>query len=309
VSSSEPLSIRQLEVFVALDEHGSFTRAAKTLRLSQSTVSGHIADLERRLGVRLVERERGGVRPTAAGRALLTPARQVLLAERNARMAITALTGLISGTLVVGGSTIPSTYLLPRLFGLFRQRHPRVALELVAGDSRTTLEGVRSAEVEVAIVGSPPPGDDLWVEHFDSDRMVLVFPPDHPFARADTVQPDALFEFPVVMREHGSGTRLAVERALGALVGERRLVQLTVACELGSTEALKSAVEAGLGVALVSDLAVRAELAAGTLLTRPVAGLDARREFLLVSRKEELLGPAAMAFRALCSEQADGSGR
>ena len=306
MSSSEPLSIRQLEVFVALDEHGSFTRAAKTLRLSQSTVSGHIADLERRLGVRLVERERGGVRPTAAGRALLRPARQVLQAERNARMAITALTGLLSGTLVVGGSNIPSTYLLPRLFGLFRQRHPRVALELVAGDSRATIEHVRNADVEVAIVGARPEGDDLWVEHYDSDRMVLVFPPDHPFAAQETVTADALFEHPLVMREQGSGTRLAVERALEGLVGERRLVQLSVACELGSNEALKSAVEASLGAAFMSDLAVRAELAAGTLRTRPVEGLEARRDFLLVSRKEELLGPAAMAFRRFCSEHAAG---
>jgi len=220
-------------------------------------------------------------------------------------MAIASLTGLLSGTIVVGGSNIPSTYLLPRLFGLFRQRHPRVSLELVTGDSRATIERVRSADVEVAIVGARPEGEDLWVERFGSDRMVLVLPPGHRLSELDAVDPESLFDHPLVMREQGSGTRAAVERALGDLVGSRRLVQLDVACELGSTEAMKTAVAAGLGIGIVSDLAVRGELEAGTLVTRPVRGLEARRDFLLISRPEELLGPAAHAFRALCSEQAD----
>src|SRR5262245_23058217 len=110
MSVNDPLSIRQLEVFVALVEQGSFTKAARHLELSQSTVSGHMADLERRLGIRLVERDRNGVQPTAGGRALLLPARQALQAERGARMAVQELSGLLRGTLVVGGSTIPASY-------------------------------------------------------------------------------------------------------------------------------------------------------------------------------------------------------
>ena len=102
----DPLSIRQIQVFVALTEQGSFTKAARYLRLSQSTVSGHISDLERRIGLRLVERDRSGVRPTDAGRMLLRPAREVLRSERSARMAMEELSGLLRGLLVVGGSTL-----------------------------------------------------------------------------------------------------------------------------------------------------------------------------------------------------------
>ena len=140
MAATDPLSIRQLEVFVALVEKESFTRAAQHLQLSQSTVSGHVADLERRLGVRLVERERSGVRTTAAGDALLRPAREVLQAERNARMSVEELSGLLKGSLVVGGSTIPASYLLPEIFARFHGEHPGVALRMLTGDSREIVD-------------------------------------------------------------------------------------------------------------------------------------------------------------------------
>ena len=143
----EPLSIRQLEVFLALVEQGSFTRAARHLGLSQSTVSGHVADLERRLGARVVERARSGVRPTAAGTALLGPARQTLAAERSSRQAVEELTGLLGGRLVVGGSTIPATYLLPPIFASFHAAHPGVGLRVVTGDSRDILDRVLASYV------------------------------------------------------------------------------------------------------------------------------------------------------------------
>jgi len=131
-----------------------------------------IADLERRLGVRLVERDRGGVRPTAAGRALLRPARQVLQAERNARMAVESLAGLLSGTLVVGGSTTPSSYVVPELFRRFHAMHPGVALQMVTADSRDVIEMVRGADVEVALVGARPHTEDLHYHEMGADRIV-----------------------------------------------------------------------------------------------------------------------------------------
>ena len=137
--SNDPISIRQLAVFAALVEHESFTQAARHIGLSQSTVSGHIADLERRLDVLLVERGRGGVRPTAAGQALLPHARQVLRAEEGARHAVRDLSGLVQGQLVVGASTIPATYLLPQLFAGFHEKYPAISLRVVAGDSGEVL--------------------------------------------------------------------------------------------------------------------------------------------------------------------------
>ena len=299
MASSEPLSIRQLEVFVALIERGSFTKAAKSLHLSQSTVSGHIADLERRLGVRLVERERSGVRPTAAGEALLRPARDVLRAELGARMAVEELTGLLGGTLQVGGSTIPASYLLPQLFASFHERHPGVRLELVTGDSAEVLARVARSEISIGVVGAAPKGKELFSRVIGGDRLVLVVSASHPSAGKASWQAADLTECAFVMREPGSGTRAAVDAALAGLIGPDELGRIRVACEVGSNEALKAAVRSGLGVAFASGLAVADELAAGNLVSPKLKGLDIRREFFLVCRREELLSPAARAFRDL----------
>ena len=303
---TDPLSIRQLEVFVALDDQGSFTRAAKHLKLSQSTVSGHVADLERRLGVRLVERNRGGVRPTAAGQALLRPARQVLQAERNARMAVESLAGLLSGTLVVGGSTTPSSYLLPQLFGRFHAKHPGVTLQMVTADSRDVIEMVRGADVDVALVGARPRTDDLQHEKVGEDRMVFVVGPDHPLAGTRRIDAGQLREHVLVVREEGSGTRSAIDSALLDLLGAGSFATLQIACEVGSTEALKSAVRAGLGGAFTSSFSVRDEVASDNLMEVEVEGFDVVRGFYFVSREESLLGPAAKALRAMCLDGRSG---
>ena len=296
---SEPLSIRQLEVFVALIEKGSFTRAARHLDLSQSTVSGHVADLERRLGVRLVERERAGVRPTAAGDALLPPAREVLRSERSARMAVEELSGLLRGSLRVGGSTIPASYLLPPIISRFRERYAGVSLQLVTGDSQEIVQRVHNADVEVGVVGAAPADPDLVAEIIGEDRLILVVPPDHALAQRKSIQVGDLLRHPLVMREEGSGTRTATYAALGRLLGPRELKQVNVSCEVGSTEAVKAAVRAGLGLAFVSNLCVADELDSGRLLSVRVKGFEVERQFHLVARKENLLSPAARAFRAI----------
>jgi len=297
--STDPLSIRQLEVFVALVEQGSFTRAAQCLQLSQSTVSGHVADLERRLGVRLVDRERSGVRPTAAGNALLRPAREVLQAERNARMAVAELSGLLRGTLVVGGSTIPASYLLPEVFARFHAAHPGVSLRLQTGDSRDIVERVATADVEVGVVGAPPKDPDLESTQVGEDRLTLILPPGHEFAERTSIPVSALLKQSLVMREEGSGTRAATVRALAELLGAQGLDELPIACEVGTTEAQKAAVSAGLGIAFVSSLAVTDELEHGTLATVRVKGFNVGRAFFLVTRPEGFLSPAARAFRQI----------
>jgi len=299
MSVNDPLSIRQLEVFVSLVEQGSFTKAARHLELSQSTVSGHMADLERRLGVRLVERDRNGVQPTAGGRALLLPARQALLAERGARMAVQELSGLLRGTLVVGGSTIPASYLLPGLFGRFHREHRGVNLRLVTGDSREILERLRHAEIEVGMVGAAPDGGELKSTKIGEDSLTLVVAPDHALAGRSNIPGSELLQYAFVMREEGSGTRAATMQALKKVLGADAPGKLSIMCEVGSAEAQKAGVRAGLGIAFVSSLAIRDELAHGTLVALRVKGFDVRRQFHLVTRHEDLLSPAAKAFRQI----------
>ena len=243
-----------------------------------------------------MERDRSRVRTTAAGQALLRPAREVLQAERNARMAVHELSGLLRGVLRVGGSTIPASYLLPGLFAAFHEAHPGVTLRLVTGDSRDVVERVRNADVEVGIVGAPPQDRDLESVEVGKDRLVLIASPDHPLVAKGTASGADLKNHAVVTREEGSGTRAAAEDALAKL-GADVVRGLRVACEVGSTEAVKAAVRAGMGIAFVSDLSVKDELAHGTLAIVKVRGFDVSRSFHLVTRPEALLGPAARAFR------------
>ncbi|MDA1195508.1 MAG: LysR family transcriptional regulator [Planctomycetota bacterium] len=293
MANTDPLSIRQLEVFVALVEAGSFTAAARQLGLSQSTVSGHIADLERRLGMRLVGRERSGVTPTGAGQVLLKPARDALRAERNTRMAAAELTGLLSGSLTLGGSTIPAVYLLPPLLRGFRQAHDGVTIRLLTGDSSEILSHVQDGSVDVGCVGARPRARGLKIAEIGADSLVLIAPPGHELAGRKAVSVPDVLAHPFVLREEGSGTRKAMLDGLGLPEDGG---DLTVSCHVGSTEAVKAAVRAGLGVSFVSDLAVADAREAGTLVVMPVRGFNVRRSFWLLSREDEHLSPAGRAF-------------
>ncbi|MDJ0522482.1 MAG: selenium metabolism-associated LysR family transcriptional regulator [Planctomycetota bacterium] len=293
MAHTDPLSIRQLEVFVALVDQGSFTQAARHMGLSQSTVSGHIADLEKRLGVRLVGRERSGVTPTGAGEILLRPARDALRAERNARMAAAELTGLLRGTLALGGSTIPAVYILPSLLRSFREQHAGITVNLLTGDSTEVVEMVRQGDVDAAITGFKPRARGLRVERADGDELVLIAPPEHPFASSKAVDVADVLTQAMVLREEGSGTRLAMLEALGMKHNER---ELNVVCHVGSTEAVKACVRAGLGISFVSNLAIEDEVKAGTLAVVPVKGVSTRRDFWIVAREEDDISPAGRAF-------------
>lgn len=291
----DPLSIRQLQVFVALVEQGSFTRAARHLGLSQSTVSGHMADLEKRLGLRLVGRERAGVEPTGAGEVLLKPAREALRAERHARMAAAELTGLLQGRLTLGGSTIPAVYVLPALLRGFAEQYPGVTVELLTGDSSEIVHYVESGDVDVGCVGERPRGRGLELHEVGSDELALIVPPDHDLVGRKAVTIEDLRELPFVLRERGSGTRRAMLTALGA---DDTASGLQVSCQVGSTEAVKAAVRSRLGISFVSSLAIADELKAGSLAVVPVRGAKVQRSFWLVLRPPEEITPAGRAFAA-----------
>lgn len=293
MAQEDPISIRQLQVLVALIDKGSFTKAARHLGLSQSTVSGHVADLERRLGMRLVGRERTGVTPTGAGQALLRPAREALRGERNARMAAAELRGVLSGTLTLGASTIPAVYLAPRFVQAFRKRHEGITIDVVTGDSSEIVDYVHSGDVDVGVVGRRPRQGGLQSARVATDQLVLITPAGHPFCDRRAVTVEDLATQPIVLREEGSGTRKAMFDALEPQVRE---ADLNVVCHVGSTEAVKAAVRAGIGLSFVSNLSVRDEKAAGVLGVVPVKGLKVARDFYVVTRTEDDISPAGRAF-------------
>ena len=297
---NDPLSIRQLEIFVTLVEHGSFTRTARHLGLSQSTVSGHMADLERRLGVRLVDRERSGVAISREGEVLLPAVREALRAERHARRAAEELLGLLRGRLVVGGSTIPAAYLLPPPLAAFRQAFPDVEIVLKSGDSLEMAEAVRCAEVDIAWIGEARASGavcaGLHVDTTPGDTLQCAVAPGHPLAEEASVRIQDLQAHAMVRREPGSGTQAAVDDAMEALDAGAAQA-LPVSCTVGTTDAVKACVRAGLGYAFLSDLAVRDEVRMGVLHVVPIEGLNIGRRFQIVHRPLARMAPAGRLFR------------
>lgn len=275
----------RLRAFAAVARNASFSLAARELHVSQPAVSKHVASLELELGRRLVERRRDGARLTAAGGAL---ADRVLRAEAllaNAGRALAALDDAESGSVVVAASGTAADYVLPRALASFLERHPLITVDVRASTSEEALELVRSHTAELAVVGGFAAPADIESEPLREDEIVLVGPPALAGRR---LGPAELGRLVWITRQAGSATRAAVETARWQLgIREVRTV------EAPSWEAVKRMVEAGAGIAALSDAAVERELAAGTLCTLDVPRWRLRRTFSLLTAREVPLTPAA----------------
>ena len=209
------MDLRQLEVFAGVYELRSFSRTASALRLTQSTVSEHVRLLEEELGTRLFDRLSRETVPTRAGDLLYGYARQMLPLRTEARQALDQFLGQVTGTLLVGASTIPGEYVLPAVIGRFRERHPRVAITLQISDTRGIVQAVLDGQVDVGVVGADPGNRALESRALMPDELVLVVPPGHRWNGRDEVTLDELRTEPLIVREPGSGSRQALERRAG----------------------------------------------------------------------------------------------
>jgi DNA-binding transcriptional LysR family regulator len=295
------MDLRRLEVFVKVAELGSFSRAAEALFLTQPTVSEHVRALEEDLGVQLLDRLGRGAAPTPAGQLLLGYARRILVLTREARQAVDRFQGRLFGELVVGGSTIPGEYILPALIGQFKTKYPDISISLRVGSSQQVTEWVEEGRIEIGLVGARPGSRALVARELMADRMVIVVPPDHTWAKRESVTLAELRAEPLVLRERGSGTREAFERALAEAGTE--LATLRVAGEMGSTQAVKQAVRAGIGVTLISKLAVEDECRARLLVCLSVRDLEVRRSFHLITHRDRSRSPLAQAFLEFVESQ------
>lgn len=296
------MDLRRLEVFVKVAELRSFSRAAEALFLTQPTVSEHVRALEEDLGVQLLDRLGRGAVPTRAGDLLLEYAHRVLVLMREARQAIDQFQGRLIGELEVGGSTIPGEYILPALIGQFKAKYPEVSIRLRVGASQQVSEWVQEGRVEIGMVGARPDSRALVARELLADRLVIIVPPDHPWSSRQSVTLADVRTEPLVLRERGSGTRQALERALAEAGTD--LSALRVAGEMGSAQAVKQAVRAGLGVSLVSRLAVEDECRARLLVCLAVRDLGVSRSFHLVTHRDRSRSPLAQAFLEFVESQA-----
>jgi DNA-binding transcriptional LysR family regulator len=294
------MTFRQLEAFLAVVRERSFSRGARHIHLSQPTLSQHIKELERELGTRLFVRRARQVTLTEAGRVFEGHAARMATAARDARRAVSEVDGLHRGSLLVGASTTPGIYLLPRVLSLFRARHPGIEVTLQIANSRVIEERVRADGLDLGVVGGHVLGPgERCVAAGILDELVLITPPRHPWARRGRAHRRDLAAERVLVREPGSATRQVMERAL-----LQAGITPAQTMELDHTEAIKQCVMAGLGVAFVSVYAVRAEARARRLVVVPVRGLRIRRHFHVIHGEQRTLGASARAFLSILEDQA-----
>jgi len=283
----------RLVVFRAVAEHLSFRKAAESLYLTQPAVSSQIKALEEDLGVILFDRSGSGVRMTPAGESLLKYALDSSRLLLEARQTLSHFTGTQSGALSLGASTTIAQYVLPRLLSEFCACNPRVCPTLISGNTEEIVEALEDEKIALGFIEGPPRSRDVTLDPFLEDELVLLVPAGHEWAERTHIAPKELTTVPLLMRERGSGTRHIIELAL-----ERHHIRrssLQVVMELDSTEAIKSAVEAGLGVGFVSRWAIAKDVRLGPAFRiMEIKGIRFRRQFLVISRKTpELAGPPA----------------
>ena len=288
------MDIRRLEIFAKVAELGSFSRAAEALFLTQPTISEHVRALEDELGVQLLDRLGRGAAPTRAGQLLLGYAKRMLALSREAHQALDRFQGRMSGELVVGGSTIPGEYVLPALVGQFKAKYPDISISLLIGSTRQVSEWLEEGRVEVGVVGARPTSRALDSKELMPDELVVVVPATHSWAARRTATLADLQREPMIVRERGSGSRDAIEHALRE--AGISLAGLRIVGEMGSTQAIKQAVRAGVGIALISKRAVEDECRAGLLACVKIKDLLVARAFHLITHRDRTRSPLAQAF-------------
>lgn len=291
------MTLRQLELFVAVVETGNFSRAAEKIRLTQSTVSQHISALEAEVGSRLLDRDRNGAFLTAAGQLFLQHARRII-AERDLLLqSLAAFNGLEEVRVSLGASNIPGTYLIPPLLPRLAQQYPGLSLNMCSGDSRSILAALAAAEIELAVVGSRLDDNKFSFTLLTSELLVLVVGAGHRWWQCEEISLAELQAASFVGREAGSGSEQALLKELQRL--GVNCDELNFAVRLGSNEAVLRAVASGFGCAFVSERSVQRELATGELHRVAVSGLQIERQFWLAKLRGRTPSPAATAVAEL----------
>jgi DNA-binding transcriptional LysR family regulator len=242
----------------------SFTKAAEALHMTQPAVTFQVRQLEEQFNTRLFDRGRNRISLTAAGARVFEYADRIFALYAEMEQGVRELTGDISGALTIGASTTIAEYMLPTLLGDFKKRYPEIGIHLKVSNSEGIVSLVERNAIDLGVVESPVANRHLVVEACKQDELVAIVPPGHDLAHDGPVACRRVLEYPFICREEGSGTREVINDYLDEMFGGSGA--LKVAMELGSPEAVKGAVEAGMGVSIVSKATVQKELKLGSLL-------------------------------------------
>ena len=257
------MNLNKLEAFILVVEKKSFSEAAAALKSSQPTTSLKIKSLEEEVGMELLERCTSGIQPTAAGKLVYHAAKEITRRWRHLEDEIHGFQDTLTGTLTIGASTIPGTYLVPGWVKTFRSLYPKVDVIIEIGDSKKILDKLLDHQIDVGIIGLEQDSNRLTFRPIASDSLVLITPNGHPMVHANEPEFSQLKQFDFVVRETGSGTRKVMEDYLS--IHGYSLSDLHSVISIGSTEAVIAAVEAGLGISFISKLAALPASKAGRI--------------------------------------------
>ena len=264
------------------------------IRLSQPTVSSHIKDLENHFGCQLIDRLGNQSVPTKAGELLYEYARKLISLRDETETAMAEFQGRIKGRLVIGGSTIPGVYILPRIIGAFTQDYPEVTISLHIGDTGKITQDILSGIIELGIVGAKSSDRSIWQEKLIEDDMRLVVPANHKWKKTESVVLKKIFQEPFIIREQGSGTLKSIQLSLSEK--GYRVEDLNIIAEMGSTAAVIQGIKSKVGISILSTMAVREELRSETLKALPIKGLNLKRSFYITLQKQRSTSPLCKAF-------------
>jgi len=296
----------ELDVFCAVAKYGSMSRAAAELHLSQPAVSQRMRALEERYGLQLFRRTHRGVELTPAGQTLARYAQRILQLERSLEAEMAGLRAAEPRQIVIGATSAIGGYALPCTVYLFQQRYPDARIQLQIGKRSDVLQRLEDGLVDLALVEGPAlrnPSADWQVSELSVEELVLITPPTGPLAEREVYCADDLTRVPLILREPGSGTRMAVEE--GWTAAGRRVGELNIALELTSVDAIKTSVASGHGVALVSRWCVRAEARMGHLRIAPLTGIAFPSHWTLVVPKGGMKGAMERALLRTLRSPAD----
>jgi DNA-binding transcriptional LysR family regulator len=279
------IETRHLKVFVAVYKNRSFTKAAELLHTSQPTVSEHIHNLESRLDCRLFDRLGRSIMPTLEAQILYPRALAILEDLRKLEDELNATGKGVAGELIIGASTIPGEYIVPRLAASFKARYPAVSFEIKIGDSAEIVDSVSNNDMLIGIVGARIPSRKVTYQPFVEDELVLIAAESADVP--EVIDIAELTGLPFLMREAGSGTRRSIETFLAKK--DLDVDHLKISATLGSSTAIKESVKAGLGISIISRLAVRDELESGLVKEVRIRGMAMKRTFFIISAPKRSL--------------------
>ncbi|MFD1989609.1 selenium metabolism-associated LysR family transcriptional regulator [Paenibacillus nicotianae] len=293
-------NFHQLHIFYTVAERGSFSAAAQALHMTQPAVTMQVQSLEDHFGTKLFNRTTKRIELSEAGHALMPFASQGIHLMRETDAVMSRFTDTLAGRLVLGASNTIGEYVLPRLLGPLGQQYPHMKVMLKVMNTTQILDEISRNQLDFGLIEAPVDHPDMTIKPVMQDELKLIVPGNHPLADQEMVQLTDLLKYPFVLREKGSGTRQVMEEEL--IRHQVDLSHIQTVMELGSTGAVKSAVEAGLGITILSPSSVKHEVTLGLLKVLTIENVSFQRQFYSIHLKSTLLTIPAVTFLQFVQE-------